>query len=853
MTRISKILCLFLLILFTQMGAFAQQQGSIRGKIKNAFNKPVSSVNVRIEGLNIEELSDSAGNFSFFLEAGRYVLEFSHVSFPNVKEVVTVRPGATELLYVTLKEGGVEMETQVITDNKDPKDFRDPTRAGFELFPIEPRKVVEMPSFKSDIESKLNTMPGVATNNEFSSQYRVRGGNFDENLIYVNDIEIYRPILIRSGQQEGLGFVNANLASDVAFSTGGFAARYGDKMSSALDVKYKEPDKFQGTVEAGIIGQNIHFEGSTKNKEDKNRPGRFSYLVGARRFAPSYILKSLDTDGDYKPQFYDLQGLFTYSPKHKTKGGMRSIERKNGSVDTIYIPSQRIKISAFFNVAYNNYRFVPRGRITQFGTIQSVLRLRVAFEGQEKTTYLTGQGALMLEHKPTSRLSMKYIISYFRSVESEVFDVEGGYYLSDVNTSFGNEGFNEVVFDRGIGTNYKHARNFLTADVISIEQKAKWFPDRNYRHLVEWGVRAQQQVIDDQVKEWNGVDSAGYFILRESFRNEATVNTRLYKAYIQDNWKLNKKATFRLVAGARLIYNELNNEFLVAPRVMLIFDPTKRVINPDSMSQEEFKRWKRSQFQLRISGGMYHQPAFYREMRDFEGTVHTDIKAQTSVHSIVSLDYQFKIWRRPFKIQLEGYYKYMYNLIPYEVDNVRLRYYPDHPAVGFATGLDLKINGQFIRGVDSWLSFGVLKTMENSIGDTIGWIPRPTDQRFSFAMYFEDELPINPTYKVHINFVYGSGMRVGPPGSLENKAALRTPAYNRVDLGFSKMFLFKTREERGDKFGIESLWITAEVFNLFQRANTVSYTWIKDVFNNQFAVPNYLSARLFNVRVVARF
>ena len=389
--------------------------------------------------------------------------------------------------------------------------------------------------------------------------------------------------------------------------------------------------------------------------------------------------------------------------------------------------------------------------------------------------------------------------------------------------------------------------------VFAAEHRGEWFPGNKFRHKIQWGARVQRQIIADQVHEWNGVDSAGFFQLDELIRGSVNIASNQYKIFVQDNWKLNKSNTLRLLFGSRAVYNDLNNEFFASPRVAFVFDPTARKINTDTMSRAQYKRHIRRQYQIRVAGGMYQQPAFYREMRARNGDVNTNVLAQKAAHAIIGGDYQFRIWNRPFKLFAEVYYKHLWDLIPYEVDNVRIRYYPDRRAVGYATGLDLKVIGPFIKGVDSWVSLSLLQTQEDVLGDDQGYVSRPTDQRFAFSMYFQDELPINPTYKVHINFVYGSGLRFGPPGNFENRTSLTVPAYNRVDLGFSKMILFKSADERGGKPGIESLWLTAEVFNLFQRANTVSYIWIKDVYNTQFAVPNYLSARLFNFRVIMRF
>ncbi len=807
--------------------AFAQSYASVRGKIRDRYNHAVDSIEIRVEGEQILLTTDSSGTFSFETSPGK-----KRISFRDVRSMIRYHIAVREVIlsaadkkYLSVIMSEFELLVEIGDNADDPTGL--PDRPAFQILPIDPKEVRNMPSPKIDIESKLEMM-GAIKNNELSSQYRVRGGNFDENLIYVNDVEIYRPFLIRSGQQEGLGFVNPNLADVVAFSTGGFESRYGDKMSSVLDVKYKSPYKFHGSAEVGLISANFHLEGSSVNKSDSSQPGRFSYLLAARRFAIRYVLNSLDVSGNYQPDFHDVQGLFAY-------------EFNN-----------RLKVSFLYNVASNKYRFIPETRETSFGTVQTVLRLRVAFEGRELTEYLTALGALTLEHKPSSKLRFKYIFTGFGSRESEVFDVEGGYWLSDVNTNFGNEGFNEVVFDRGVGTNFRHARNYLEARVLAMEQRGEWFPGQSFKHHISWGLRAQNQVISDEITEWNGVDSAGYFEIVEHIRSQLRLDNYQYKAFIQDQWSVNGKGSNRIIAGSRAVYNTLNGQFFMSPRVQFVYDPSSAQA-PTDLESEEYRKWEKRRYQLRIATGLYHQPAFYREMRAHDGSLNTSIAAQTSAHFMCGGDYRFEAWGRPFKFYGELYYKYLDNLIPFEIDNVRVRYYPNNPGIGYAYGIDLRVNGEFIRNVDSWMSLGLLNTKEDITGDGQGYVNRPTNQLFTFAMYFQDELPINPTYKVHVNFVYGSGLHIGPPGSLVNRTAFTAPAYNRVDLGFSKLISFRSIEEYNDRLAIQSFWISVEIFNLFQRSNTVSYTWIKDVYNTQFAVPNFLSARLLNVRMIGTF
>jgi len=816
-------------------GSAEAQNCVYKGKIKDNENKPIEDVKIQIKSLSKATVSDAKGEFSLQLAPGKYKVLFNHVSFQSLSSEIQLAPGQKLNEYIVMTKKDVSLDQIDVTDVNKTTGIQSGDKAFMEIFPINPKKINEIPTPKSDIESRLTTLPGVSSNNEFTSQYRVRGGNFDENLIYVNDIEVYRPFLIRSGQQEGLGFTNANLVKDVSFSTGGFQAKYGDKLSSVLDLTYREPNKLKGTAEIGILTTNLHVEGSSKNKEDSTRAGRFTYLAGARRFSTRYLLGSLDSNGDYRPSFQDVQSLFTFTPKMYVPE-YRIKTRADGTRDSTSLPQDRLKFSLLLTMARNIYEFTPQNRETSFGTVQNVLRLFVAFEGKEETGYLTGLGAFTIEHKPSYRLNFKYIISAFTTNESEVFDVEAGYRLSDVNTNIGGDNFNDATFDRSIGTYYQHARNYLTASVLSAEQKATWFADKAFKHKVNWGFRVQYQHVNDELKEWNAVDSSDYVTIKESFQSKTDFSSMRYIGYAQDNWKIAKNQ--RLILGARFNYNDLNSQLLFSPRIQYLINPQLK----DSTKQ----------FQIRFATGFYQQPPFYREMRRFDGTVNFDLKAQTSIHFIAGTDYSFHAWGRPFKLFTEAYYKYLTNLVPYDVDNVRIRYYGDNVAVGYAYGLDMKVNGEFLKGVDSWISAGLLKTMEDLSIDNKGYVSRPSDQRFTFAMYFQDEMPRNPTYKVHLNFVYASGLHFGPPNNIDNRTALTATPYRRVDIGFSKLISFKTREERG-KFGLESLWISAEVFNLFQVPNVVSYLWIKDVYNTQFGIPNYLSQRLFNLRVIARF
>lgn len=811
------------------------QQGTVKGKIINPENRSISNVVIEVQETQVKSRSRNDGTYQISLDPGTYTIQFTHPTHQKAQLYLEVKAGYTydkpiKMLELTLDEA-------VITD-----DFIN-EKLGMQPIPIKAEDLVLMPSFNRSVEAVMKNMPGVASNNEFSSQYQVRGGNFDENLVYVNGIEIYRPFLTRSGQQEGLGFANPDMTQNIQFSTGGFPAQYGDKLSSVLDITYREPESFKGTAELGFITATLHVEGSNQTEGLDPDKGKFTYLLGGRRFSTTYLLNSLDTRGEYRPNFLDFQGLFTFTPKSSNKSVRYRLEG-NDTTAVRYFPVDKLKLTTFISASRNRYLFEPSARETTFGTINQAFRLRTAFEGRETSSYTTGLGAVKLTYRPSLKLGFDYIFTVFYTEESELFDIEGGYLLGEVNTSFGSDEFNESDFDLGVGSELRHARNYLTATVFSGQVNGYWYPGEKQNHKLVFGIKAQQQYIDDNLKEYILLDSAGYvvnefsqFDVIEFIRGEAELNSSMLKTFFQHEWQLSGNKS--LTTGARLVYYDLIDDWMFSPRIQFAYSPKLK-----DQSKE---------LQLRLAAGVYQQPPFYREFRRFDGTLNLDIDPQRSIHGIIGLDYLFSAWGRPFRLFSEIYYKQLYDLIPYEVQNVRIRYYPDERADGFAYGWDARISGEFIKGVDSWISIGVLKTEEKILGNGGEFVPRPTDQRVTFSMYFQDELPVNPTYKVHVNYIFGSGMRFGPPRVFENRTAFDFPPYHRVDVGFSKLITFKPKAEAEKKHGLESIWATLEIFNLFQRENTVSYTWLQDLNNNQFAIPNFLSARLINLRVITRF
>jgi len=841
-TKIS--LCLLALLLLT-LPELLSQTAVVKGKVIDRNNLPIADVNIEVVGMDIRSRSDADGSYRLEIPAGEVVqIRFTHAAHSPAQLELRLMAGRVYDRPVSMLER--QLDEFEITDEQSPTSLHE--RPQMQRIPIRSEEIIKMPGFNRSIEAIMKTQAGVVSNNEFSSQYQVRGGNFDENLVYVNGIEIYRPFLARTGQQEGLGFSNPDMAQNIQFSTGGFAAEYGDRLSSVLDITYRTPREFRATLEAGIITNNIHFEGISRNKKSPDKPGRFTYQLGARRFSNSYPLNSLETDGEYKPNFVDLQLMLTFTPQNRLRQP-RYRQRKNGQRDTLYYANSPWKFTTFGALTRNRYLFSPDARESTFGTIKQAFRIRVAFDGQQETAYTTGMLAFKAEHRPHARLSFDYILSGFQTEESEVFDVYGQYLLGEVNTSFGSSEFNETEFDLGIGTEFNHGRNYLTAKVGSGQIRGLWTLNNQGRHKLRFGLKGVYRLIEDDLKEFTIEDSAGYVIdstgkfgVEEYIRGATRLENRQLKAFVQHEWQLNKSRSLLLISGLRAINYRFNIQpqahWLYSPRLQFVYDASARKGGPN--------------LRLRLASGIYHQLPFYREFRRFDGSINAGVQPQTSVHFIAGLDHQFTAWGRPFKFFSEVYYKKLSNLIPYEVQNIRIRYYPDRLADGFAYGLDARINGEFIKGVDSWVSLGLLKTSEDIRGDDQGPVPRPTDQRVTFAMYFQDELPTNPTFKVHINYIFGSGMRFGPPRTFDRRTEFAFPAYHRVDIGFSKLITFRGSAER-IKHGIESIWATAEIYNLFQRQNTVSHIWIKDLQNNRYAVPNHLSDRLFNIRIVARF
>ena len=814
----------------------AQSTATVYGKITDPNGQPVEDVSVSILGAaQAPVYTDKNGDYIYIIPANKdLIIAFFRVGHIQDQRAVNLKPD--EKLEINKSMRFITMGVIEVIDQQNR--FQEISR-------IDPLNITHIPTASQDFNAILFTLPGVSNSNELSSAYSVRGGNFDENLVYVNGIEVYRPFLVRSGQQEGLSFVNPDLVSSVLFSAGGFEAKYGDKMASVLDVQYRKPRKFAGTVSGSLLGGNLHLEGITKDS-------RFTWLIGTRYKTNKYLLGKTDTKGNYKPSFMDVQAYLTYD------------------LTTDW------EFSFLGNYASNKYQIIPENRETDFGTLNEALRLKIYFDGQEIDKFTTMLGALSANyHDHNDKLNLKFIASTFRSKESEAFDIQGQYYIDQLETDFGKPSFGDVAANRGVGTFLNHARTNLTAYVLSAEHKGTYTLRR--KQLL-WGAKYSNEIINDKLSEWKYVDSAGFslpitdpqeIVLQDVIKQKINISSNRVTTYIQGVWSKETEDTSIVSAtlGIRANYWDLNKQALVGPRATVGLKPN----------------WKKD-FLFKFSTGYYYQPPFYRELRDANGNVNYDIKAQTSIHLVLTSDYNFKAWKRPFKFVAEAYYKYLDNLIPYQVDNVRIVYSAKNNARGYATGIDLKVNGDFVSGLESWASMSIMQTQEdikddyyyeyyNNEGEKIvpgytlnnkatdsvrfepGYIPRPTDQRVNFGLFFQDKMPGIPDLKMHLNLLFGTGVPFGAPHSQRYQQTLRMPPYRRVDIGFSYQVLRENRKVKEKSPGryLKSVWISLEVFNLLATNNTVSYIWVEDVTSRQYAVPNYLTQRQLNLRMIVKF
>lgn len=822
-------LFLFLIPVWFALGLKAQQQtyATVYGSVKDSTGKPLADVNITAIGSETIAISKEDGTYRININADKEAeLAFTFIGRPSYREKVRPLKSGERFQLNVVMSYGVSLDVFTYTEE------RDRERAGTTIINI--REIKQLPNVGGSFENILKTLPGVTSNNELSSQYNVRGGNYDENLIYVNDIEIYRPFLPRSGQSEGLSFIHTELVQSIRFSAGGFEARYGDKLSSVLDIKYKEPKKFGASANLSLMGAQAHAEGATNNL-------RFTYLLSARYWTNRLVLGTLDVAADYKPVFGDFQTLLTWHINDK------------------------LSVSTLGSYANNNYLVIPQTRETTFGTVKQAMQLRMFFEGQDQMRYQTATGAVTISYQPDRFTQLKLISSVFNTNEREFFTVEGAYRLEEVETDFGKDNFGKARATKGIGYFLNNARNQMDATVYNIGH-------RGYRtlgdHSLQWGVQAQGERISDKLNEWDYKDSAdfaqpsqvnGQPVVLNYLNTQVDLNTHRISGYVQNSQKLSRAYNIIATYGIRSNWWSYNNQNVISPRVQLSMEPNRKYNR--AVQSGTIKGPLKKDINLKAAFGYYYQPPFYRELRGFDGKLNPNIKAQKSIHYLFGGDMNLKIWNRKFKLFAETYYKQLENIIPYEIDNVRIRYYAENNANGYATGVDMRLNGEFVKGVESWMSLSVMQTQEKiTLTDASGnktttpYIPRPTDQRATFSMFFQDYLPKKTKWKVNLTFVFGTGLPFGPPDRNREGDTLRMPSYRRVDIGFLYMLVDeKEQHKKGWKKYIKSAWAGVDIFNLLAINNTISYIWIEDIEARTWAVPNYLTNRRINVRLMVNF
>lgn len=795
-----------LLFILSSLGTFAQGRAKISGLVTDENNEPIEIVNIHVESQLLGTVSDLKGRYSLSVASkDSVVIVFSMLGYQTRKKVLR-NPQGNITLNVVLPNSDYELGEVTITES---------IRQTSTTAQLNVKDIKLAPDASGgSIESFIATQAGVSQNNELSSQYNVRGGSFDENIVYVNGIEIYRPLLIRSGQQEGLSFINPDMVQAIGFSAGGYEAKYGDKMASVLDITYKKPEKFEGSGSVSLLGGSAYIGFSTKH---------FSMTNGLRYKTNRYLLGSLDTKGEYNPNFVDYQTYMTWSPNKKWEVGFIG------------------------NFSQNKYDFKPEDRSTKFGTLESVKEFRVYFDGQERDLFRTFFGSLSLTHRFDKNNDIAFQTSAFKTKEEETYDITGQYWLNalDEGSEDGSTGDDQTI---GVGTYMEHARNYLTADVQSYAFTGNHLVKSNQ---IRWGVELKKERIKDKIREWEMRDSAGYslphnpnslnLIYNLSSRNE--IKSSRFSAYVQNTYKFSAKmGLFTLIAGIRGSYWDWNKEFIFSPRVSIGLIP-------------KFNE----NFTFRAATGIYYQAPFYKEFRDTTTvngnttvTLNKDIKSQRSIHFVLAGDYKFRAMNRPFKFTTEVYYKILNNLVPYNVDNVRVSYYGRNMSSGYATGIDMKLFGEFVPGTDSWISFSLMQTKEKINGK---WVPRPTDQRYSFSFYFSDYFPKSERWKMNLKATFADGLPFGPPHTGREEAVFRSPSYKRVDIGMSYRLLNNENKDSQGRVSryFKNIWLGVDVFNLFDINNVNSYYWVTDVYNQQYAVPNYLTARQINARILVEF
>lgn len=781
--------------------SYAQNPGTaflVSGLVADFSGKPVAFANLVLlpDSLPVS-VSDEQGRFSFSLPAGTHKMLVSHATYEKKAFSLRITTQDPPFLRLELKARTTELQEITVKGKEN-----DVLRAEASTISLNPVALKHIPTPFLDFNQALVSGGGlgIVGNNELSSSYAVRGGNFDENLVYVNGILIYRPFLGRSGQQEGLSFVNPEMVESVDFSSGGWQAKYGDKLSSVLNIRYKTPEKMRASAVLTLLGGSLHLEGRTADK-------RFTHLIGIRYKSARYLLNTLDVKGQYLPRFADFQTYLSYR-----------LNKTN---------PERTKLGLLLNYADNFYRVYPQSQVTQFGTFRQILRVRTAFEGNESLRYRSWQGGITLNHHFSKTFRSRWIASGLLTKEREFSNLEGGYLLCDVNKNPGSSQFDRCTTVLGMGITFNYARNFLSARIFSLENRNRWQVGQS--SIVAFGVRLSSAHIEDQLHEYAFTDSADYVSLHQSVQQKLQLNGKQLSGYLQQKIILNHGQT--LTYGGRFNYWSVNRQWLLSPRLQYAYTPPRQ-----------------QRITLTAALGLYRQPPFYRELRNFQGKLNQKLKAQNALHSILGVNWAFHRGERPFRLIVETYYKKMWDVITYDLDNLRLRYYADNAATAYAYGIDVRLSGEFIPNTESWFNLSLMQVKENKQGDKRGYIRRPSDQRLTAALFFQDHLPNNPSIRVYLRYLYGTGLPYGPPNSLKFRNSLSgNTTYNRADIGFSKRFALKNKK------CLNFFSIGLEVLNLFGVRNNISFNWLKDFQNRYYAVPNSLSQRFFNLKLIARY
>lgn len=795
-TSISALKTALLLLFIAVTSTISAQTFLLTGRVLDDEENPVELATVSCIKQGKATMTNLRGEFSLELSsADSVVVRFSMIGY-KAKERVLRRPRGRQNLQITLYEGGTTLDDVTITEKK-----RQTT--GSQELDISDTKMGPSASGNA-VEDLIQQQAGVSTHSELSSQYNVRGGSFDENSVYINNVEVYRPFLVRSGQQEGLSIINGDMVDNISFSTGGYEAKYGDKMSSALSIKYRRPTRTEGTLSASLLGGSAYFGIGTK---------KFSWANGVRYKTTKALLKTFDTNGEYDPQFIDYQTFMSYTP------------------------NKRWQIDFIGNISQSKYNFYPTDRETTFGTQQDIKAFTVYFDGREKDIFRTYFGTLAIKRNFGNNTAISLIGSAFHTKEQETYDIEGQYWLTQTGTQE----------NLGVGTYMEYARNYLTADVASAQLLLE---HRTRKHNIESGLTLKWENIKEQSREYEMRDSSGYVVphtgsdlyMIYSLAAKNTLKANRTEFYIQDTWRFNnaQETTFyTLNYGIRFSHWSFNKESIVSPRASLAIIPAFN-----------------NNVTFRIAAGLYYQAPFFKELRDtttVEGvtyaTLNNKIKSQQSIHFVGAFDYRFKLLDRPFKFTAEAYYKALSDIVPYSVNNLKITYNGINECSGHTMGIDFKLYGEFVPGTDSWITLSLMKTNMNYRGQDI---PLPTDQRYAVNLFFTDYFPGTDRWKMALKLSYADGLPFGPPHSDNNRQNFRAPAYQRVDIGMSYR-AYKRENQDAKKPGLRNIWIGVDCLNLIDHSNVNSYYWITDVNNQQYAVPNYLTGRQLNAKVSIEF